>query len=57
MPEITTVHDISSTADYSLDIHRHLNDHQQNLIKTIGRPISEHILDNREILLSNKNEF
>ena len=57
MPDLTIDHDTCSSADYSTDIHRHLNQLQQTLIETIGQPIFEHILDNRELLRSRQNEF
>jgi hypothetical protein len=49
--------DSAPIADYSTDIHRHLNHLQQTLIKTIGQPTSEHILDNRKVVLSEQKEF
>jgi hypothetical protein len=57
MPEAIIEHDRSSSADYSTDIHRHLNLLQKTLIETIGRPISEQILDKEEIVRSRQNEF
>jgi hypothetical protein len=44
MPEPIIDYNACSNADYSTDIHRHLDHLQKKLIETIGRPISEHIL-------------
>jgi hypothetical protein len=48
IPDRIIDNDITSSADYSTDIHRHLNDLQKILIETIGRPVSEHILRSQE---------
>jgi hypothetical protein len=50
IPEPIINDNIDSSADYSIDIHRHLDHLQKTLIKIIRRPISEHILNNRAIL-------
>jgi hypothetical protein len=39
MPEPIIHDNLDSSADYSTDIHRHLDHLQKILIKTIGRPI------------------
>ncbi|CAF4161743.1 unnamed protein product [Rotaria sp. Silwood2] len=48
IPEPIIQHDISSSADYSTDIHRYLNHLQHMLIETIREPTisGQHILDN-----------
>jgi hypothetical protein len=56
IPEPIIDDDIDSSADYSTDIHRHLDHLQKTLIKTIGRPISEYIVDNRAIFQTKQNE-